>query len=86
MSAQAQREALQILGGEEPPISPEGTCSTQRKGNSLYSLLPPDICRSLDIEAGTTLVLGFHAPSNTVFVTPQSAVSGDHWAADYVFG
>lgn len=85
MSAtEAQRDAIKLLGGDESPISPQGTCSTQESGDSLYALFPQNLTNALDVEPGTTMALGFHAPSNTLLVTPKHCVTPDHWASEYV--
>jgi hypothetical protein len=84
MSAKAQRQALQLLGGGDSPISPEGTCKAQALGDSLYVVFPADLLLQNNVEKGTQLVQGYHAPSNTLLVCPVDAVDDGHWAADFL--
>lgn len=50
-----------------------GTCKAQESGNSIYSLIPPELANALGIKQGTALELGFHAETNTLLV----ALDGD---------
>jgi hypothetical protein len=84
-STAAQRRVAQVLGSGESPISPQGTCSAREGGDSVYGLVPANIASTLSVDAGTELVIGYHAASNTVLLTPRHQVAEDHWAAAQVF-
>jgi len=83
-STAAQRRVAQVLGSGESPISPQGTCSAREGGESVYGLVPSNIASTLSVDVGTELVVGYHAASNTVLLTPRHKVTSDHWGADQV--
>lgn len=79
----AQREAIQAVTSSNA-LTPMGRCNAQEMGGSLYSLLPAPLPASLGIDQGTELVVGYHAQTNTIVVSPAGAVDPDHWASQFV--
>ena len=69
MSSKSSRKVAQALDdGSLDSITPMGSCKAQESGNSIYSLIPPELAQSLGIEQGGELTLGYHAESNTLLV------------------
>lgn len=80
--AVAQRETMQAVV-DQNEITPMGTCKAQQQGGSMYGLIPPNPAQAHGVRQGTELVVGYHAPSRTVLLSPTSAVEPGHWA-DYI--
>lgn len=84
-TSQARRRALDAVGmGSDGGITPLGTAKVQEKGGSKYALLPSNLVQAHQISAGEELALGYHAPTNTLLVTPAKDVEDDHWAENQV--
>jgi hypothetical protein len=81
----ARRRALRELSDPDAPITPLGDCTVQGRNGSLYSLLPQPPASSDGIEAGTEMVLGYDAATNTYLASPKHAVEDaeDHWASEF---
>ena len=74
MSTESSREVAKALDeGKLEGISPEGTCKAQESGDSIYSLIPPDLARANGLSQGSPLALGYHPESNILLV----ALDGD---------
>jgi hypothetical protein len=58
-----------------------GSCKAQESGESIYSLIPPELARANGIEQGVNLELGYHSQSNTLLV----ALDGDLYPPDPEF-
>lgn len=81
MSAKTPQErAVQALydGGE---IMPLGRVKAQRQGGSVYAAIPATVVHSFGIKQSDEMVVGFHAPTNTIVMSPADVVGGDHWGA-----
>jgi len=77
---------LRELSDPDAPITPLGDCTVQDGNGSLYSLLPQTQAAADGIEAGTEMVLGYDAETNTYLASPKRVVaeSDEHWANDII--
>lgn len=52
---------------------------------TFYGLYPANIAKAHGVEQGTEMAIGYHAPTNTVLLSPSNLVEQGHWA-DYILG
>ncbi|MFC6724095.1 hypothetical protein ACFQE1_06840 [Halobium palmae] len=65
-------------------VVPLGECSARESGGSIYGLFPAAQAAANGIEQGDELVLGYDGESNTVLMSPKTAVEPGHWAEDWI--
>jgi len=76
---QAQRRAAQSIESDGSSITPMGTCSAREGGESIYGLYPSKQAAADGVEQGTTLIVGYHAPTSTVLLTPAHLADESDW-------
>lgn len=69
MSSPSREVAQALDDGELDSVTPMGNCRAQESGDSLYSLIPPELARAHQVGQGSALELGYHAESGTLLVS-----------------
>jgi hypothetical protein len=79
----AQREAMQAVTNGVG-VAPYGTGGVRVGGDSLYGLIPPEVCGLWGVEQGDELMLGYEASEQTLMMTPERVAEEVGWASQFV--